>query len=422
MVIEPLPTPDYEHRPPDGMPEPAVTPDAVAPPAISARAASELLVPASVRVGSVRAGSARRARRAVPRWFPLVLGVLVAAWVAGLLGALVGAELAQRRSAPPRQPSTLGLVSAPARDQPYGPIDVAAVAADIGTSVVAIHRRIDDGTASGEASGTGLIVTTDGEIVTNAHVVADADTVNVRLPGESEPREGAVIAVDAPNDLALVRIDADGLDAATFADPDDIQVGDEVVAVGYALDLDGDPSVTRGVVSALGRTLTTRNGALNGLIQTDAAISSGNSGGPLLDAAGHVVGINTAVAFGDVDTAANNVGFAISVRELLPELAALRAAAGGEPLEEGYLGVGIESRRDGGQGALIVQVELGSPAAEAGLRVDDVVLAVDGVDVVGDADLVGTIRDLDPGTTAVLSVRRGDELLELVATLERRDD
>jgi putative serine protease PepD len=352
---------------------------------------------------------------------PLML-LTVAAWIAGLLGALAGTEIADGRAEPPRRASTLGIaVAAPRTDEP-GPIDVAAVADEVGISVVAIQRVIGVDGELGESAGTGLIVTSDGEIVTNAHVVADADTVNVRLPGESEPRLGAVVAVDASNDLALVRIDATGLAAATFAAPADIRVGDEVVAIGYALDLDGDPSVTRGVVSALDRTLSTRAGALNGLIQTDAAISSGNSGGPLIDAFGRVVGINTAVAYGDVDTAANSVGFAISVAELLPELDDLRRAAAGDALEQGYLGVGLDGRHDGGRGAVVTQVELGSAAEQAGLVDGDVVVTANGVDMLGADDLIATVRDLAPGTSVVLGVVRAGAPIELTAVLTRRPD
>jgi putative serine protease PepD len=352
---------------------------------------------------------------------PLML-LTVAAWIAGLLGALAGTEIADGRAEPPRRASTLGIaVAAPRTDEP-GPIDVAAVADEVGISVVAIQRVTGVDGELGESAGTGLIVTSDGEIVTNAHVVADADTVNVRLPGESEPRLGAVVAVDASNDLALVRIDATGLAAATFADPADIRVGDEVVAIGYALDLDGDPSVTRGVVSALDRTLSTRAGALNGLIQTDAAISSGNSGGPLIDAFGRVVGINTAVAYGDVDTAANSVGFAISVAELLPELDDLRRAATGDALEQGYLGVGLDGRHDGGRGAVVTQVELGSAAEQAGLVDGDVVVTANGVDMLGADDLIATVRDLAPGTSVVLGVVRAGAPIELTAVLTRRPD
>lgn len=382
------------------------------------RAAAEHLLPASVSRGVPRL----QPKPGRNRRLMAVGGLLALAWFAALAGALVGWNLAERRAAPPRQPSTLGLATAPPRSVPFRTIDVSAVADEIGTSVVAIQRLVTDGDQVGQAAGTGIILTSDGEIVTNAHVVVDAETVNVRLAGESEPRRGAVIAVDVANDLALIRIDVTGLDAAVFADPDDIRVGDEVVAVGFALDLDGDPSVTRGVVSALGRTLTTRDGALNGLIQTDAAISSGNSGGPLLNAAGQVVGINTAVAYSDVNTAANSVGFAISVRELIPEIMALRRAAGGEPIDEGYLGVGLERRFDGGRGAVVTDVEAGSPADAAGIRTNDVVLAVDGVAMVGDADLIGTIRDLDPGSKVSIDLLRDGEPLTVTVTLGQRTE
>ena len=402
MVIEPNPEPPRD---------PWFTDRSVSP-----HAASEHLMPVSVRLGE----PAKPKRKLIPRSLLVLLGIVIAAWVAGLFGAVIGSQIAERRAAPPRKPSSLGITSAPARDEPFGVIDVAAVADEVGSTVVAIQRVIDDGAVTGESAGTGVIVTSDGEIVTNAHVVENAETVNVRLPGESEPRVGAVIAVDPANDLALVRIDVDDLDVATFADPGDVQVGDQVVAIGYALDLDGDPTVTVGVVSALDRTLSTRDGALNGLIQTDAAISSGNSGGPLVNAAGHVVGINTAVAFSDVDTAANNVGFAISVRELLPEMAALREVANGTPLTEGYLGVGLERRHDGGQGAVITQVELDSPAADAGLRSGDVVIAVDDRAIVGDDDLIGTIRDLDPGTQVSVTVMRDNDELKVKVTLVQR--
>jgi S1-C subfamily serine protease len=149
-------------------------------------------------------------------------------------------------------------------------------------------------------------------------VVEGASEIRVRLAGETEPRAGHADRCRPSNDLALLRIAGDGYPAVTFADPESIRIGDEVVAIGFALDLDGEPSVTRGIVSALDRTISTRGGALDGLIQTDAAISSGNSGGPLVNAAGEVVGINTAVARGSATTAASNISFAISSGEALP--------------------------------------------------------------------------------------------------------
>ncbi len=385
------------------------------------------LMPSSIGFGAPTPNRRRdrreRRRLANPnrrRLIVLAFGLTLAAWVAGLVGALIGTEIADHRDAPPHRASTLGVAIAEPRTHEPGPIDVAAVADEVGISIVAIQRVIGVDGELGESAGTGLIVTADGEIVTNAHVVADAETVNVRLPGESEPRLGAVVAVDASNDLALVRIDVSGLSPATFADPDDIRVGDDVVAIGFALALDGDPSVTRGVVSALDRTLSTRFGALNGLVQTDAAISSGNSGGPLVDAFGRVVGINTAVAYGDVDTAANSVGFAIGVAELLPELEALRAEADGAALQQGYLGVGVGPRHDGGRGATVTQVELGSAADLAGIVSGDVVISADGTDIIGADDLIATVRDLEPGRRVVLGVIRSGLPMDVPVVLTVR--
>ena len=186
--------------------------------------------------------------------------------------------------------------------------------------------------------------------------------------------------MDTGNDLALLRMDGDGFQPATFADPDSVHLGDDVIAIGFALGLDGDPSVTLGIVSALDRTIGTDGAFLDGLIQTDAAISSGNSGGALVNAAGEVVGINTAVARSSDTTAATNVGFAISVKEALPVIEALRKQAEGTERPEAFLGVGLADRTDGGQGAIVTSVDAGTPAAEAGIEKDDLVVAVDGAD------------------------------------------
>jgi S1-C subfamily serine protease len=344
----------------------------------------------------------------------------VVAWVAGLFGAWMGVRLADGDRAPARQASTLGLVEVEPRDEPLPPLDVFAAASTIGPSVVSVSALTSSGDLAGRASGSGVILTSDGEIVTNAHVIEGAATVSVRVPGETEPRGAAVLAVDVGADLALLRIDADELIPAAFAHPDDIRVGDDVVAVGYALGLEGDPSVTVGIVSALGRTNADDDAALKGLIQTDAPISSGNSGGALVNSLGQVVGITTLVAVSDQSTAANNLGFAISNAELLPALAELRAAADGELPADGYLGVAFDNRIDGGSGALITEVVEGSPADDAGLRVGDSVVAIDDAVVAGRAGLVAIIRSRSPGDEVAIHVRRGGEELTLRATLVER--
>jgi len=306
-------------------------------------------------------------------------------------------------------------------DPSLGATVVAQVVNQLADSVVTINSQISDATGEGEASGTGVVLTSDGEILTNAHVVEGATGVTVRFAGETEPRTATVLASDAGNDLALLKIDATNLKPATFAQPGTIRIGDQVIAIGYALALDGGPSVTSGIISALKRTIITESGALNGLIQTDAAISSGNSGGPLVNLRGEVVGINTAVARSDVNQAATNIGFSISVDEIVPVLEQLRSQASGVARQEGFLGVGLAARTDGGQGAIITSVQPDSPASLAGIQEDDIVLSVDGEPIDGQAGLVAAIRDAAPGQTVEIEILRGVNRLTVKATLVARD-
>ncbi len=176
--------------------------------------------------------------------------------------------------------------------------------------------------------------------------------------------------------------------------------------------------MTKGIISALARTLEEpEGGALDGLIQTDAAISSGNSGGPLVNAAGHVVGINTAVARSDDEVAASNVGFAISSGEVMNVLEQLRA---GGNRQEGFLGVNVQARSDGGQGAIVTEVADGSPAADAGIQVGDVVVQVDESSVNGSAGLVAAVRDRSPGDEVDIVVMRDGQQVTLTVTLAGR--
>jgi S1-C subfamily serine protease len=362
----------------------------------------------------------RRARR---RSAGVIIAVGAVAWVAGLTGALAGDAIADWLDSPPRSAS-----DEPIRvSDPSGPVatrlDVAAVIDHIAPSVVTISADVPGpGGARGQSVGTGVIITSDGEILTNAHVVAGATEIRVRLAGETEPREARLLAADPGNDLALLRMSGDGFDAAVFADPDSVRIGDEVVAIGFALGLDGDPSVTLGIVSALNRTIGTQGAFLNGLIQTDAAISSGNSGGPLVNARGEVVGINTAVARDTATSAATNVGFAISVAEALPVIEALRDHADGTPRSEGYLGVELGDRRDGGQGAIVRTVVPGTPAARAGVEEGDLVVAADGVAIDGSIGLIAAIRDRQPGDSTTITVVRDGERVDLTVTLTDRPE
>ena len=312
------------------------------------------------------------------------------------------------------------VATAPATNDAEPALNVAEVLKKIQPSVVTIIAITEAGMNPGRATGTGVVITSDGDILTNDHVVDGADNVSVLFAGDTEPTPATVLAVDVGNDLALIHVDKTGLTPAVFADPDSIDIGDEVVAVGFALDLDGGPTVTRGIVSALNRTIVSGDGALDGLIQTDTAISSGNSGGPLVNTRGQVIGINTAVFQSSSEVAANNVGFSISVAEALPVIEELRAQANGQARTEGYLGVSVLDRNDGGLGAMIAEVSPGSPADLAGMEVNDVVIEADGSPVDGQPALVAAIRDKSPGDTIKIDVLRDGERITLTATLIER--
>lgn len=354
---------------------------------------------------------------------PFVVVALLCGFVGGILGVVAADrwDLGGDSSSRSNTLSSPIVTSAVSADDPsLGQSVVAQVINALGDSVVTISSDITDDSGSGEAVGTGVVLTADGEILTNAHVVADATSVRVRFAGETEPREAEVLASDPGNDLALIKINATGLVPVVFAQPGSVRVGDSVVAIGYALALDGGPTVSTGIVSALRRTIITESGALNGLIQTDAAISSGNSGGPLVNLRGEVIGINTAVARSDATSSANNIGFSISVDEVLPEIDQLRLLARGSVRAEGFLGVGLAGRVDGGQGAIITSVQANSPASIAGIKEGDIVLSVDGEPIDGQAALVAAIRDSAPGATVTIEILRDSERLTVMATLVTR--
>ena len=360
-----------------------------------------------------------------PRRRGAFFGVMVLAAIFGVIGGVAGTYIAQDANLVDLQKkqTVTQITSAPvvvADGEEITDSIIAQVATRLANSVVTITSTISDETGGGRGVGTGVVLTSDGEILTNAHVVEDASEVVVRFAGETEPRVAKVLASDLGNDLALLKIDATGLTAATFAKPGSVRIGDTVIAIGYALALDGGPTVTSGIISALKRTIETESGALNSLIQTDAAISSGNSGGPLVNLKGEVVGINTAVARGDSESAANNIGFSISVEEVLVVIEQLRAQANGAKRQEGFLGVGLTGREDGGQGAIITNVQADSPADLAGILIDDIVLSVDGEPIDGQLGLVASIRDAIPGQVVKIEVSRAGKRMIFEVTLIAR--
>ena len=199
-----------------------------------------------------------------------------------------------------------------------------------------------------------------------------------------------VVGIDGSHDLAVVKIDRKNLPVVELGDSGAVEVGDSVVAIGNALALEGSPTVTSGIVSALHRTISTENSTLRDVIQTDAAINPGNSGGPLLDASGKVIGINTAIAS---PADANNIGFAIAISSAE---ATLRKLEAGESVQTGFLGVRVETvdatvaaeqdlKVD--HGAVVADVTPSSPADDAGIKTGDVILSVDSSPITTAPDL-----------------------------------
>ncbi|HEX4979654.1 MAG TPA: trypsin-like peptidase domain-containing protein [Acidimicrobiales bacterium] len=334
---------------------------------------------------------------------------LTAAFAAvALVGGAAGAATATALDRDDGQSRTArSPVSRPSSTVAGAGLDMAAVIAKAEPSVVTIRVELG-GRASG--AGTGVVIGGDGEILTNAHVVDGASSVRVTLAGESQSRAAAVVGADAGADLALLRVEgASGLPTAELGSSDDLQVGDDVVAIGNALGLRGNPTVTRGIVSGLDRSLDTEEGVLTGLIQTDASISSGNSGGPLVDAEGRVVGINTAVAASSGRTSAENVGFAIAIDRALPVIERLRSGSD-EAAPAAVLGVRIGDPVDGSRGALVSSVDGGSAAEAAGIEAGDLIVAVDDRDVDGAPALTAAVRAHAPGDEVTIRlVRDGGE-------------
>jgi len=216
--------------------------------------------------------------------------------------------------------------------------DIQAVLAQVEPAVVSVETVGVSGAPSGvEGAGTGMILTSDGQVLTNAHVIAGASSLTVTLFGQSNPLAARVIGTDPAQDLALVQIEnAHGLPTVRLGDSNSARVGDSVLAIGNALALSGGLTVTEGIVSSKDRSLaavsavTGRTENLSGLLQTDAAINSGNSGGPLVNSAGQVIGMNTAVAETTRGNApAQNIGFAIAIDTIKPLFALLRAGGSG---------------------------------------------------------------------------------------------
>ena len=306
---------------------------------------------------------------------------------------------------------------------------VALVASEVGPSVVQVNvravQRTPFGTQKGEGIGSGVIYRSDGYIITNNHVVEDATGVNVAFADGTTER-ASVVGTDPNTEIAVLKVDRDNLPAATF-DENTPVVGQLAVAIGSPSGFES--TVTSGIVSGVGREFppeltrgTSAARALVDLIQTDAAISPGNSGGALANRDGQVIGINVAY-LPPQETGAENLGFAIpsdtavSVADQLIDTGKVSTAYLGvvttdlSPEDASKFDLPVDS------GALVEQVVPGSAAADAGVRKGDIITSLGDARVERYGDLLGALRDYAPGDTVTLTVFRNGEEINLQVTL-----
>lgn len=354
-----------------------------------------------------------------PRWAAVAL---VAALVGAAAGGGVATLVADDKSA----------ASDSARISPFSsntssvarPRDIQAILAKVQPGVVAIRteafggsRGFDLAPTPQRGAGTGMLLSETGDVLTNAHVVGGATSIQVTLFGEKDARDADLRGINPDADVAVVRLrDTGGLEGrpVKLGSSQKLKVGDDVVAIGNALALPGGPTVTTGIVSAVERSLDAGNEQLSNLIQTDAAINQGNSGGPLVNAEGEVIGMNTAVVRQEV---AQNIGFAIAIDTVKPMLDQLVKGEAFAP--QGFLGVStvtltpeIREQFDfaAEKGAVVAEVVAGSPADDAGLRRSDVIIRVNGIDIATNLDVRKAVQSNKPGDRVeIVWMRGGDE-------------
>ena len=358
------------------------------------------------------------------RTIALVGGIAALALVAGSLGAAIGVSLASKGSDSPAVtnatapaggattnpiPSATPSTTAPASGSAAAPVSGAAL--DVKAILAKVEPSVVDIVASSRretGEGTGIIISPDGYILTNAHVVSGASKVSVSTAASSKALTATVVGADEAHDVALIKVDGgSGLPAAELGRSADMKVGDDVVAIGNALGLRGDPTVTRGIVSALNRTVEN----LTGMIQTDAAINPGNSGGPLVNSAGQVIGINTAVAA----DGAQNIGFAIPIDKAKGLADRLKTGQG--PAPSAFLGVSTTETSDGSAGAMVVSLVSGGPAQRAGIAEGDLIVTFDGKPVAGADALSGLVQARQPGDTVQVVFERNGSSRTVSVTL-----
>jgi putative serine protease PepD len=354
--------------------------------------------------GTPAPGEPRRGGRGALAAVGLVVLMAIAAGGGGIAGAAIYAQTQGEGSGS----NVTQVVDAPQLEY----TSLASIASQVSPSVVSIR--------AGEFGGSGVVMSADGYVITNAHVVQLAGNSPVRVRfSNGDIADATVVGADARSDIAVVKVDGvDGLTPANFGDSTQALVGDAVLAIGSPLGYEG--SVTQGIVSALDRTLSPEDPntpSLSGLIQIDAAINRGNSGGALVNLAGEVIGINTAIAVQNQDDGFLGVGFAVPSNRAVEVANTL--IDGGE-VDHPFLGVWVAPGEEGG--AVIGQVAPDSPAAEAGLQEGDVVVRIGEQPITNSSDLVNAVQSAEVGQTLEVEFQRDGATQTTTVTLAEATD
>jgi putative serine protease PepD len=350
---------------------------------------------------------------------------LVSAAVGAVVGALVASGVTVALDDNPTR-VTSGAVATPVTTA-EGALDIQAILAKVQPSVVAIETSQTTSRGVFEGAGSGIVLTKDGLILTNAHVIGSLGEITVVLP-DGTKHTAALVGASPDDDLAVIKIDGvSDLVPAELGSSDALRVGDEVIAIGNALNLGGEPTVTRGIVSATDRDLDAQGVQLQGLIQTDAAINPGNSGGPLVNAAGQVVGMNTAIV-----ADAQNLGFSIAIDRAKPIIQDLEAGKGTVTPDQAFLGVSSTDvsgltdavrqrfKIDRDTGAFVTEVVPGSAADKGGIKVGDVIIEIDGTKVTTSSDVRDAVVGHKPDDKVSLHIQRDGADQTLEVTLGQR--
>jgi putative serine protease PepD len=334
------------------------------------------------------------------------------------VGGGAGAAIYAGTNGGSSSPSTTVIASVPAQSAATTSTSLTQLYKNDAPGVVDITVNTTSGGGFGDqqaqAEGSGFVVDTDGHIVTNAHVVDGATSIKVRFQ-DGQTAKATLVGTDQGTDIAVIKVDVSAslLHPLTWGSSAAVQVGQDVAAIGSPFGL--PETLTSGIVSAVNRTITAPNNySISGAIQTDAPINHGNSGGPLLNASGQVIGVNAQI---ESDSGGNDgVGFAIPSDAV--KSVATTLIAGGK-VQHAYLGVSIGNPTSG-EGAEVSSVKSGSPAQDAGLKAGDVITAMDGQSVASADDLTAKINAHSPGDKVTFTVTRNGSTQKLDVTLGTR--